>query len=71
MHKHPDGASSWEDEEMHRLEQEDGVFVVSGPMCRSQMELAAKDGGTGYVIQKDTVGNQFARVGRDTRRLLY
>ena len=52
LHEHPDGASSWKDEEFVRLHREEGVFTVEGPMCRWGMELETRDGRKGYVFKR-------------------
>ena len=52
LHEHPDGASSWKDEEVVRLQREEGVFTVEGPMCRWGMQLETRDGRKGYVFKR-------------------
>ena len=51
LHEHPAGADSWDDEEMQRLQQEPGVYTVSGPMCAWGMSIHAKRKGNGLVYK--------------------
>ena len=55
LHEAPWAATSWKDEKVEALAEEDGVFVVKGPMCRWQMMATDRRGlqGTGYV-RKET-----------------
>ena len=55
LHEAPWAATNWKDEKVEALANEDGVFVVKGPMCRWQMMATDRRGlqGTGYV-RKET-----------------
>ena len=37
---------------MAKLQREEGVFTVEGPMCRWGMELETRDGRRGYVFKR-------------------
>lgn len=51
LHEHPAGADSWDMEKVKKLQQEDGVYTVSGPMCRWDMGLSTRSKGIGRVYK--------------------
>ena len=52
LHEHPKPASSWDEPEIKRLMDMDGVFVVTSPMCKWHM-MSEDSQGVGYV-KKET-----------------
>ena len=52
LHEHPDGAESWDDEEMQALQRLPGVFTVNGPMCHFDMQLDTRYRGCHRVYKK-------------------
>ena len=51
LHEHPAGADSWDDPRVVKLQNTEGVFTVSGPMCRWGMALDAGVRGAGKVYK--------------------
>ena len=51
LHEHPDTASSYKDPEMQALQALPGVYAVSGPKCRYDMQVTRNDGTTGVVYK--------------------
>ena len=49
LHKHPQGADSWNDYEMQKLQALPGVYTVTGPMCRFEMQIDHPKFGRGFV----------------------
>ena len=49
LHEHPAGAESWDEKEMVELQRLPGVFTVTGPMCRFEMQVNHPVQGPGFV----------------------
>ena len=51
LHEHPAGADSWDMDKVKKLQKRDGVFTVSGPMCKWGMQLDTRHKGKGFVYK--------------------
>ena len=49
LHEHPNGADSWDDQEMVDLQMEEGVYTVTGPMCFWNKKVFCPKRGEGVV----------------------
>ena len=54
LHEHPAGATSWDMEEVRKMQQKTGVFLVTADQCMYGLVTWGKDGTTPVPAKKPT-----------------